>query len=223
MLTLTPTKTNLPTPQPAGLQKAANTKPATRVPSQAFKRVESLDELKLRCRIDDVTGCWIWSGAVKSRNTWPQPVTWWVSPDGKGEITQTRRVAWMLSGKRIPDGRIVFRCCDNPLCVNPKHANVGTRADAGAHLSDTGRLKGCPKRRAHAVKQFAHRNLPAEKVAHVEALLSGGLSIYAIARQERMSYRTVKKIASRLHPNCSGSAAPVLLYGASVFTLGRSL
>lgn len=65
--------------------------------------------------------CWPWTG--------------YKAPSGHGLTshhstpTLASRKAWVLSNGPIRDGLCVNHRCDNPLCCNPAHMYLGTRAD----------------------------------------------------------------------------------------------
>jgi hypothetical protein len=65
--------------------------------------------------------CWPWTGYVR--------------PSGHGATTHqcfgilASRKAWILTHGPIRDGKCVNHRCDNPLCCNPGHMYLGTRAD----------------------------------------------------------------------------------------------
>lgn len=101
-----------------------------------------MDDIKGRCRIDELTGCWLWVGA-KSEG-WPR--IW--APDHTnhgGELrTQTgRRAAWHVkTGKPIPAGWRVFGTCQARNCVNPAHMVCEPVSVQGQKVAASGKLKG---------------------------------------------------------------------------------
>lgn len=77
---------------------------------------------------------WSWTGAVNTRT-------------GYGYLTFRLRqrsahvVAYDLSHGPAPEGMLVMHLCGNPLCCNPSHLSLGTRAEVMARRSRLRRLR----------------------------------------------------------------------------------
>ena len=84
------------------------------------KRESLAEKLASRRRFHELSGCWIWTGAVNG-----QYGTVW--HDGKN--LYAHRVSYELFCGEIPVGLVVCHRCDTPLCVNPSHLFVGTYLD----------------------------------------------------------------------------------------------
>lgn len=75
--------------------------------------------LKVKCGAKNE--CWDWQG--------------YKGPSGHGRTTLmgvstlASKKAWVLARGRILEGLCVNHKCDNPLCCNPNHMYLGTRAD----------------------------------------------------------------------------------------------
>ena len=84
----------------------------------------------------DVKGpdeCWEWQGGTGSH--------------GYGKFTQGRmwemlhhRMAYTLRFGEIPSGQVVRHKCDNKLCANPHHLELGTQADNVRDAYERGQL-----------------------------------------------------------------------------------
>lgn len=71
-----------------------------------------------------LTGCWLWTGAVKE-------LGYGVIGLGTREqgTAKAHRVSYMLHKGEIPAGMSVLHRCDTPSCVNPSHLFLGTLSD----------------------------------------------------------------------------------------------
>lgn len=111
-----------------------------------------IDNIKNRCHIDSITGCWLWRGAVSVSNggTTKQPrvhsVDYSRDHTGNTKTVQTgNRAAWHAhTGKPIPAGHRVFKShgCTTALCVNPSHLQCGSNTDWGNTVASKGIWKG---------------------------------------------------------------------------------
>ena len=77
--------------------------------------------------------CWNWTGAKHSF--------------GYGSVRISRRAykahrvsyEWLIGP--IPEGMCLLHTCDNPMCVNPSHLQVGTKMDNTQDMMKKGRHK----------------------------------------------------------------------------------
>lgn len=100
------------------------------------------DSLVQRIVIDEVTGCWVWTGA-------------WTTPRGYGRLSYQRqrwvahRLVYTLLVGPVPDElELDHAVCQRPLCVNPDHLEPVT----GAENMRRRRTANCPVGHARTPK-----------------------------------------------------------------------
>lgn len=186
----------------------------------------SVSDIKDRCRIDSETGCWNWAWGLSGKPGFPIPMTHLgvgVCGMTKVSTTPAYRAAWLLSGKPIEKGQVIYRDCCNALCCNPAHLKIGQRSDMYAHYAATGRNKGQPHRLIACAKNREKMMVSPERVRQVEEMLAQGMLQKDIKVAMQMCGYTVRKIREGRHPNCSSSTAQRLVRGASIFNMGVSV
>jgi hypothetical protein len=90
-----------------------------------------MEKILQRKLIDNLTGCWNWTG----------------SKDGKGygmvmrngRTWRVHRVVYVHYFGDIPEGNLVCHKCDNPSCFNPDHLFTGTILDNNRDREEKGR------------------------------------------------------------------------------------
>jgi hypothetical protein len=116
---------------------------------------------------DQDKGCWLWTASV--RGTYGQI-------GHRGKPRQAHRVAYELYCGEIPEGLVVTHRCDNRLCVNPEHLQVGTQQDNIRDAWSKGRAKpsgvsgeshGSSKLSAEDVRSIRRCQTPAKVLAEV--------------------------------------------------------
>lgn len=88
--------------------------------------------------------CWLWIGSVDSRGYGSFNNT--LSPFPGRRTRIAHRIAYTLSKGEIPQGEgfhgtVVMHRCDNKLCCNPAHLELGSHADNMADMKNKGRRK----------------------------------------------------------------------------------
>lgn len=107
----------------------------------------SLQRIKDGCHIDELTGCWIWKGAM-SANRYPRVHAPDHGQGGAKRVQTGARAVWQAhTGKSIPPGhRVYHHKCQHEACLNPAHLACGPTGDWGRTVSQSNQWKGQPKR-----------------------------------------------------------------------------
>lgn len=95
------------------------------------------DKERFRSKVDVKTNeeCWEWTDTPKDSGYGR------ISVGGrKGVKLLAHRVAKTLAiGEDIPEGLVVMHTCDNPICCNPTHLELGTQLDNNKDKANKGR------------------------------------------------------------------------------------
>jgi hypothetical protein len=75
--------------------------------------------------VNNETGCWVWTGAIRPDGYG----SFWVG-GSKSPVRLAHRIAWKLWRGEL-DGCVLHApiVCHNRRCVNPDHLRIGTMAD----------------------------------------------------------------------------------------------
>lgn len=167
--------------------------------------IRTVEDLRIRCRIDDETGCWLWGGASQDG----AGMTWLPSLNTVRVISFA---ALYLTDRTPKPGHVSYMKCRNKMCCNPEHATSGTRKEASMHLAVVGHFKNNPKRMAAllAIAKKA-RALTDEQAQEIRVSAELG---YQIAQRMGVS----KSVVSRIRRGEVYRERP-MLQGASVFSL----
>lgn len=140
--------------------------------------MRTLAEVRDRCRIDELTGCWVWTGARSAG----LPRIYAPNADGRMQGIPARRALWLMlnPGKVLPAGWRVWGTCDCVLCVNPEHARAGDAKAWGRHTSRSGKLLGDITRKVKARQSSQARSvLTPELIAQIQASSETGEQLAA--------------------------------------------
>lgn len=137
--------------------------------------IATVEDVRARCVIDERTRCWLWQGAMRTRDGTQQPAMWAFDHARGEKRTMTGPAAvWNIAHGRAPlPGYLVHRRCCNPLCLNPVHLREAkSLAEVGRFRSRTGVDKGkhLEAKRRNIAKAHAARGMvltPAHIVAAI--------------------------------------------------------
>jgi hypothetical protein len=135
---------------------------------------------------DEVTGCWLWVGAVGGKNDYP-------SMHYKQRTHRATRVMFELTYGVVPDGLYVCHKCDTPKCINPEHLFLGTQKHNMIDASKKGRCV-VPKQ----AKGSAHRNsvFTDDQVMDVRQKFYDGATTASLAQEFGTAECTIKRVVS---------------------------
>lgn len=113
--------------------------------------IRTIEDVRKRCRIDSVTGCWLWG--LFAHNGRPQCC--YTLPDGTRRKQSARRcVAELGAGHILPPEVMAFATanCNERTCANPAHTRTGSRLQSNRAMVRTERFKaGAAKRSRNAM------------------------------------------------------------------------
>ena len=181
---------------------------------------KTLADILDRCRVDTETGCWLWAQCVLSKRGTTTPVAHLgagaLGSTGKGNSMTAAKAAWLLAGKPLEPGHVVWRhVCRAGLCVNPAHCRAGTRSEMHATVAATGRNKGTPGRAAINTINRQSMLTPIDKVRIAESMFDAGSLQKDVQAALGITQKTAAAIRLGRHPHSVGRQR--LVANASVF------
>jgi hypothetical protein len=152
----------------------------------------TLDDIKDRCVIDEITGCWKFKGAKsdgKYVRVWAPNLN---KPEAPKAALPGKMAVWFAkTGKPVPAGHRVFSTCNSNDCLCPDHIKCGTNEEWGRHIAKSGIYKDKVARMVASRKTGIARSvLTPETYAEVLASSETGLQI---AKRLNVSSQTVSK------------------------------
>ena len=185
-----------------------------------FSSIACLADMRGHCRIDDDSGCWLWSRSIANKNGTPTP-TVYIRPgllgNPLGIVMSAARASWLLSGHSLQKGHVVWRhVCEAGRCINPDHCRAGTFKQMGAAISATGRNRGDPVRAAINARCRNGNIKSVETVRAAEAMFAENRMQKDIQAELGLSHATVVRIRNYLHPN--STSRQQVVNGASAFS-----
>ena len=126
-----------------------------------------------------LNACWEWQGCshAGSKNSPNHKLAYGYYKTQAKKMWAAHRLAWTLVNGDIPLGLCVLHRCDNPICCNPSHLWLGTRADNMRDKYEKGR-EG----------ERGRNQLTKEQIIRV---LDESGTISEIARRYGVSYATI--------------------------------
>ena len=152
----------------------------------------TLPLLKLRCRIDGKSGCWVWAQCTQDNGGYGR-----VRHDGKTHLAH--RLAWHLSGRKLPEGRqtVLAHDCGEPRCINPAHMRLVGKGDHIRELTAAGVMSQGVKHSLAVTKHArARAKLDMEKAQQIRELFASGIPHAKIAAEFGVGQSTVQKVCS---------------------------
>lgn len=185
-----------------------------------MRGIRNVDDIKARCVIDDIAGCWVWKGGCTrdSKGYTFNPAIH-IPPGVLGEkrqVTTGQKAMWLLLGRRLNPGYVVYRDCLNALCLCPSHLRSGTRSAMLKFVSDSGKNKGKPDRILVCERNRQHMLTPVEKVRAAERMFADGAMQKTVAEELKIDGTTARNIRLGNHPHSAGRLQGVRQ--ASAFT-----
>lgn len=166
--------------------------------------IHTLERLRERCRVDEDTGCWIWTGGVERGK---YAAVW--LPALKRRVSMSIAVCYLQTGRLPKKGEIWHSTCGDPLCAS--HRKPGTRS---SQVRTAIALSKKPRHEAIAKMTRAVRAQSPYSDEVVEAIRASDEPMQVLADRYGMSRGYVSKI--RL-----GMCRRPVMRGASVFSLGN--
>lgn len=134
--------------------------------------------------VDEVTGCWLWQGALDESGYGIK----YFEAAGKTIKQPAHRFYWeVFNNQKLPEEAICLHRCDVRNCVNPEHLEIGTVADNVRDMVRKGRM----------YRAGSTRKLNEELVAQIRADLAAGATKSALSRKHGVTRRTLREIELR--------------------------
>ena len=136
-----------------------------------------LERFSEKYRIDEQTGCWIWTGAIMTGG-----YGMICAGKGMGNIG-AHRASYMLRHGDLAHRVQVLHRCDNPNCVNPDHLFIGSHQANMKDMEVKGRAKGLER---------------SDQIDKMLTLLEVGISQTMVANLFGVHRTTIQRTLDRL-------------------------
>lgn len=136
------------------------------------------ERLLKRVKVDDMGGCWNWTGAKNIRGYGQIRVN--------GAQLGAHRVSYEVFYGPLQERLCVLHSCDNPACVNPSHLSLGTNKENSQDMIS--------KKRQCYGDRNARSVLRSDQVSEIRNLLESKTPVKQIADKFSVSKSCVEKI-----------------------------
>lgn len=164
-------------------------------------------EQRFFAKVNKTDTCWWWIGATHGSRQ-KRGMFW----DGKRTVDACRWIYQQAHAGVEMAGVVVRHTCDNALCVNPKHLELGTQAENVADMWERGRanikairrgaamgretLRRQPERRARGLRHGRAR-LSDEDVAQIVSSAEGTATLASRYGVHRTTIQRIRRGSAR--------------------------
>jgi len=127
--------------------------------------IRTLEGLRIRCRMCEESGCWIWGMAMVQGSPKVHITIDGVSRGGRGRWAAKS----LEAGAFVERGLVVYAACKDRRCVNPAHARVGTQSQAKRAAAKRGAYKTAAKMASFIRIAAKRRKLTDQDVRDIRA------------------------------------------------------
>lgn len=144
------------------------------------------DRLWARVQRGAADECWPWTGPLDGDRGR-------LGKGGKhGGLVRSHQAAWIVTHGPVPSGQVVRHWCDNAVCCNPDHLELGSQAQNVDDMIQRGRLN------TRGITPGSRPKTTREQAEQIRALIAAGTSKRAIAEQFGISETAVRRIHRRV-------------------------
>ena len=152
--------------------------------------IRSLADVKLRCEVDEITGCWKWSRSYNySREAHHRTAVAWFPL--RERVMSVARIVAILDGKPLHKGWRAWNTCNTEGCCNPEHIRTGTSKMWGDYMARAGRMNTVEALAAKARIGAAKAKVSDEQIAEI---LASNETHAEIAKRYGVVKQTISKI-----------------------------
>lgn len=142
----------------------------------AFTKRRSAAE-RFWAKVKKSSGCWNWAGGKSGGNDGKSYGSFATGGRLNHQNWYAHRYSYFIHFGEIPEGLFVLHKCDNGLCVNPKHLELGTHLKNMRDAVDRKRLRPYDRRG----EKNSNAKLTAKDVEKIRWLLTEGYTQQSIA------------------------------------------